>query len=360
MGVAVLIPAYRPGEALVRVVTPLAASGEITAIVVVDDGSGPAYAGIFDAVRRQPGVYLLRHAVNLGKGAALRMGMNFVLCELPDPTSVVTADADGQHHPDDILKIASRLASNPDALILGVRQFEGDIPFRSRFGNTATSLAFRYLVGEKLLDTQTGLRGVPNGFMPHLLKLTSRGYEFELDMLIMAKHRCWRIVQEPIRTIYEPGNPSSHFNPVLDSIRAYAVLLRFTGISVLTAILDNLVFYVAYTTCGSIAASQAAARIASIIFQYSALRATVFASRQKHRTVLPKFVAAVAMQGLVSYAIIRGLIGGAHMHLVIAKPLAEGLLFLIGFVVQRDWIFTRTRRVEAPGAAVRAAGGASR
>lgn len=358
MRVGVLIPAYHPGEALIRIVSALAAS-DVEAIVVVDDGSGPAYAPVFEAVRKVPRVHLLRHAINLGKGAALRTGINHVLCELPGLGGIVTADADGQHHPGDILRVASRLAREPDALVLGARLFEGAVPLRSRLGNAVTRLAFRYLVGERLLDTQTGLRGLPRRLLPHLLAFKSRGYEFELDMLIAAKHRGWRIAEERIRTIYEPGNPSSHFNPLLDSVRAYVVLLRFAAISVLTAILDNVVFCIAYTSLGTLAGSQAAARGVAMVFQYTAVRGAVFSSRQSHRVLLPKFVATVALQGLLSYAIIRALAGGGYVTLLIAKPLAEGLLFLAGFLVQRDWIFSRARQPNAPEAAITAAGKAS-
>ncbi len=340
MDVAALIPAYRPTEALLALVRTLERS-ELAAIIVVDDGSGPEYAPLFQRVRLCTKVRLLRHAVNLGKGAALRTGMNFALCEMPGLHGVVTADADGQHHPEDILRVASALAAQSGRLVLGARLFEGKIPFRSRLGNSVTRFAFRYLVGQKLRDTQTGLRGIPRALMPELLKINSRGYEFELDMLITAKHHGWRITEEPIRTIYEPGNPSSHFNPLLDSVKAYAVLLRFSGVSLMTAILDNLVFYLAYSQIGSIALSQTAARSAAIVFQYTASRNAVFFSRQPHRSVFPKFLLAVVVQGSISYAMIRGLVGPAHMSLIFAKPLAEGILFALSFLVQRDFIFSK-------------------
>src|SRR5262249_16736655 len=92
MNVAVLIPAYRPDCALPRLVEQLSADG-YRAIVVVDDGSGPDYAALFAELDRAT---VLRHAVNLGKGAALKTGFNHILCDYPDAAGVVTADADGQ------------------------------------------------------------------------------------------------------------------------------------------------------------------------------------------------------------------------------------------------------------------------
>src|SRR5947209_5909694 len=134
---AVVIPAYRPSAGLIELVRNLTAK-PLPAIVVVDDGSGPEFREIFDRLSEFPNVRLLRHAVNLGKGAALKTAFNYVLCEFPDLTGVVTADADGQHHPDDIERVAAKLEEHPDALVLGAREFCGNVPSRSTIENAAT------------------------------------------------------------------------------------------------------------------------------------------------------------------------------------------------------------------------------
>ena len=196
------------------------------AIVVVDDGSGPAFAPTFEQCK----VTVLRHEKNLGKGAALRTGIKYALAHHPD-CGVVTADADGQHHAEDIIKVAGRLEREPDAMILGARGFDGDVPGRSRVGNRVSRLVFRMLMGQNLGDTQTGLRGIPRRLLRDLAMMNSTGYEFEVDMLTAAKHLSVPIVEQPIRTIYAPGNPTSHFNPLKDSMRIGFVLARFTMLS---------------------------------------------------------------------------------------------------------------------------------
>ena len=87
---AVVIPAYRPSAALEEVVRALAQRSFPT-ILVVDDGSGPEFAAIFARVAAVPGVQLLRHATNLGKGAALKTGINHAACTIPSLAGVVTA-----------------------------------------------------------------------------------------------------------------------------------------------------------------------------------------------------------------------------------------------------------------------------
>ncbi len=105
-----------------------------------------------------------------GEGAALKTGLNYALVKCRNLRGVVTADGDGQHHPDDIVHVAESLAPEGNALVLGVRGFSGRVPLRSRLGNDITRGLMHALVGQKLADTQTGLRGIPNRLIPHLLR----------------------------------------------------------------------------------------------------------------------------------------------------------------------------------------------
>ncbi len=343
---AVVIPAYKPSGALVDVVRALAANS-FAAMVGVDDGSGPVFSNAFECVAALPEVILLRHAVNLGKGAALKTGINHALCSVPDLLGLVTADADGQHHPDDIERVAARLLADPGSLVLGCRTFHRDVPLRSRFGNILTSGVMHALMGRKLSDTQTGLRGIPASFALRVLKLEADGYEFEMEMLLTAHQLSTPVVEEPIRTIYEPGNQSSHFNPIVDSMKIYFVLLRFGSVSLLTALLDGLIFYVAYRQSGNILGSQVLARLFSLTFNYSLVRSSVFYSHQRHRSVLPKYLLLVLASGTASYAGIRLLTGNLGINPVIAKVVAETVLFFLNFAAQRLLIFKPENAVAA-------------
>lgn len=336
----VLIPAYQPGDSLVEVVRALSLS-PVLAIVVVDDGSGSAFNPSFDRVRNLPRVTVLRHERNLGKGAGLKTGMRHILATFPHAVAVVTADADGQHHPADILKVCHRLAGSPQALIMGVRGFEGKIPFRSRFGNEITRKVMKVVLGRDLSDTQSGLRAIPRALMEQLVKVPASGYEFELEMLVAAKHLGVPLVEQPIRTIYQPDNPTSHFHPLRDSMRIYFVLLRFSLVSLLSSALDNLLFFFTVQAGVSLIGAQLAARVVSVLFNYSAVRRAAFHSGEAHRVVLPRYLALVGSNVLLSYAGIQLIISLFPVGLFTAKVLSESVLFLANFVVQRDLIFTR-------------------
>lgn len=334
--VAVVIPAFRPGPALPELIRQMAPSA--LPVFVVDDGSGPAFDVLFQSL---PEVHLTRHAENRGKGAALKTGIREALRELPGVAAVVTADSDGQHAVPDILRVAEAVSRAQRALVLGVRHFGAGVPFRSRFGNRLTRAVLHLVLGRRLSDTQTGLRGIPSTLCEPLLAVPSNGYEFELDMLVTARHHRYRFCEVPIATIYRGENEGSHFNPLLDSLKIYFVLLRFTFISLATAAIDNAVFLMVHGHIGSVAGSQACGRLAALLFSYGMARRAVFLTREPHRTTLPKYLALVTLSGAASYGMIRLLMHFLSMEVLPAKLLAEGALFLINFVIQRDWVFIK-------------------
>jgi glycosyltransferase involved in cell wall biosynthesis len=341
-GFAILIPAYRPGHVLIDVIRQLA-SGKQEAIVVVDDGSGPAYSAIFEELGHAPEVHVIRQPSNRGKGSALKCGIAYILRACPEIRGIVTVDADGQHDPADVRKVCARFEENPDALVLGARSFGGSIPRRSEFGNRLARRVMRTVLGHRLSDSQTGLRAIPAVLLRGALKMRGTRYEFELETLIAAKHMGVRILEESIRTIYEPGNPSSHFHPFRDSMRIGYVLLRFSMIAILSAILDNLVFYFLFRATGSIIGAQIGARIPSIFFNYTAVKRAVFLSEEPDRILLPRYLLLVAVSGCLSYTGITVLTSMLPVNVLLAKVIVETLLFTVNLTIQREWVFTKRR-----------------
>lgn len=223
----IIIPAYQPDEDLVKLVGELTQDHE-QMILIVDDGSTGASRELIDSIDTHAGqVKIIHHPVNLGKGQALKTGFNSFLAAYGDDcVGVVTADADGQHGITDILRVASTLQDHPQALCLGIRKFEENTPLQRSIGNRLTILVFKLITGVRVMDTQTGLRGIPTEFLPDLLHLTESGYDFELDMLILAAKSKYQFIEIPIQTIYHPQNKGSHYKYLRDSLKIYSVFIR--------------------------------------------------------------------------------------------------------------------------------------
>lgn len=343
MELAALIPAYSPAEPLIKLVQELSSSA-FSAIVVVNDGSRPECEKIFHEISQLPKVSTVCHATNLGKGAALKTGLNYAYCKYPNVIGVVTIDADGQHLVKDALMVADSLRQHPNSVVIGVRAFNKDVPLRSMFGNQLTKKLFRFLVGQHLTDTQSGLRGIPRGFIGKLLKIDSRGYEFELDMLLACKYSNTPIVEREITTVYLDGNQSSHFNPIFDSMKIYFVLFRFMLASLATALIDYTIFIITHGMTSSLVSSQVAARGIAMMFNYTAVKKAVFYSDQKHSSTFPKYALLVLVCGSLSLLLINIITSFTTLNILSAKMVSELLIFLANFAVQRDFIFTKSTK----------------
>lgn len=332
-----LIPAYEPDGQLPTLAEALAAEG--FRVLIVDDGSGPAYAEVFAGCGERATV--LRHEKNLGKGAALKTGLAWIRDHGPESCTVVTADADGQHLPQDVLRICQVAELEPEALVLGGRRFAGQVPLRSRLGNGLTRWVFRLSTGVRVYDTQTGLRAFSKALLPELLEIPGQRYEYEMNMLLALARGGKPIRELPIQTVYLEGNRSSHFHPLRDSARIYGEILKFSAASLAGFLLDYSLFTLLSVLSGSVVFSNLAARLVSGVVNYSLNRKLVFQSK-----------AGLARSGLQYALLALGILGVNTLALwvlvtllgwnrYLAKLLVELLLFTVSYVVQKRWIFHR-------------------
>lgn len=337
--ISILIPAYNPEQQLLLLIKELTDYG-FTSIIVVNDGSAVSCAPVFNAIGKIAQCRLLHHAVNLGKGRALKTGLNYLQTQVPDLCGVITCDADGQHLAEDVVKVAKRLKNNPESLVLGVREFGTNVPLRSKLGNVITRGIFYVLVGKYLSDTQTGLRGIPARFIPSLLRLGGEGYEYEMNMLIATKMQHIDVIEERITTIYLENNRSSHFNPLLDSMKIYFLILRFSCSSIVASLLDLVLFTVSYKITSNILFSVFLGRytIGSLVNFYMN-RNFVFHHRIRLLNTIVRYYLFATILGISAFLLIRAVIGYFDVSVIMAKIIVETFLFFISFTVQRDYIF---------------------
>lgn len=122
-------------------------------------------------------------------------------------------------------------------------------------------------------------------------------------------------------------------------------LARFGLVSILTTILDNLVFYTVFRISASVVLSQVVARLVALTFNYTVSRSAVFRSGAKHLSTFPKYLGLVCLNGWLSYFVITFLIARSHLQVLLAKLIAESILFLVSFAIQRNFVFTSNRKL---------------
>lgn len=335
-----VVPAYKPGPRLVELVGRLKEQGLFSAILAIDDGSGEEYAGLFAELERM-GCTVLRHAVNLGKGMALKTGFNHACLHWPTACGVVTFDADGQHLPEDIAAVGRALRERAPSLVLGTRGFGKNVPLRSAVGNRLTRAVMALVGGIRVSDTQTGLRGIPLSFLRPLLRLKTAGYDFELDMLMTARQHRIPFVEVPIATVYEENNKSSHFNPILDSMKIYLVIIRFGFSSLLSAIVDYIVFSICILCGMDIMKSVIMCRTVSGTLNFMINKKYVFKSSSNAVSSLALYALLVFVSGSISYILIDTLSVKYHWNVFLAKFVVESVLYFMNFLIQREVIFGR-------------------
>lgn len=333
MGYIALIPAYKPEEVMLPFLHDL--KERFGTIVVVDDGSGKEYKGIFDAVRMM-GIDVTAHAVNLGKGRAIKTGLNFIMQKYPDCDGVITADCDGQHAPEDIVAVRDALIASPECLIVGGRRFTGNVPRRSRAGNGVMRVLFTLSTGMKIYDTQTGLRGIPRSLFARLLRLPGERYEYEINMLLRLSEWGVKPKEIPIKTIYLNENKGSHYNTLRDSLRIGARMLLFALGSIVSFLVDYGVFILLTVLGLPYWGAFGLARAVSCTVNYLINSNVVFRGNCTRKTMLKYY--ALALFVLFLGMGVMGLTASLQMPVLI-KLCYDLVMYVFNYFMQRDVVF---------------------
>ncbi|MDR1188284.1 MAG: glycosyltransferase family 2 protein [Bifidobacteriaceae bacterium] len=194
----VVVPAYNEARVIDQILTGLVA--RFPHVCVVDDASTDQ-TGLIAETFFDQGVRLVTHPINLGQGAALQTGFEYVLGD-PELARVVTFDADGQHSVDDAARLARRLDDGFD-VVLGSR-FLGVAPDMGRLKRMALKLAVAYTnfsTGVRLTDAHNGLRAM-NRNAVEAMELTQPGMAHATEIIERLKSASLRHTEEGVEIRY--------------------------------------------------------------------------------------------------------------------------------------------------------------
>lgn len=217
---AVVIPVFNHGRTVRSVIQEVLALH--LPVFVVDDGSTDAGRRM---LQNTPGIHLLRHTVNRGKGAALLTGMQ---AAATTADWAITLDADGQHHAGDALVLMGAIVPGTRPIVVGHRtdMRQAGTPWTSRSGRAFSNFWVRLSGGPSIRDSQSGFRIYP---LPEVLHLDvqARRYQFEVEVLVRAAWHRIPVIQAPVSVTYPIGSARiSHFRPFVDFLRNSATFTR--------------------------------------------------------------------------------------------------------------------------------------
>lgn len=221
MKAAVIIPVYNHEQRIGEVIGQALKLG--LPLFVIDDGSTDSTPKIINDI---PGISVIHHPVNLGKGAALLTGFAAAVAQGCD--WAITIDGDGQHLPEDAASLLRAAGEGRRIIVVGRREgmVGKNVPWTSRFGRGFSNFWVWAAGGPFISDSQSGFRLYPLPEALHLGVKATR-YQFEVEVLVRAKQRGIETVEAPVRVVYQAkGERVSHFRPWLDFRRNSATFSR--------------------------------------------------------------------------------------------------------------------------------------
>ena len=180
----VIIPLFNESKVLNEVIDKV--QGTFKNIIVIDDGSTD---NSYELLLKKD-ITLIRHPINLGQGAAIATGFEYVK-KIENAFAVITFDADGQHSIDDAKKFAEAILNCDEEIIFGSRFLgnEKNIPYIKRNVLKIATFFTNIITGMKLSDTHNGLKAIKKSCIKKI-DLDINGYAFESQLIYqISKHR---------------------------------------------------------------------------------------------------------------------------------------------------------------------------
>ena len=222
MKIIVGIPAFNEEKNIASIITKLSTIADT--ILVCDDGSTDLTA----TIAKKIGAIVIKHEKNLGYGAAIRS--LFLKAKDLDGDVLVTFDADGQHRIDDIKNVIKPIVNQEADLVIGSRfldESEKEVPQYRKVGIKVITKITNASIKKQLTDSQSGFRAYSRKIISEL-NPSETGMGVSTEILIKASSKNFRIVEVPIKIIYE-GNTSTH-NPITHGSSVIISTIKYTSL----------------------------------------------------------------------------------------------------------------------------------
>lgn len=213
--ISVIVPAYNEAKAIGGVLQSILDLPLNIELIVVDDGSTDDTA----EVARAHGARVIRHPTNRGNGAAVRTGIRNAHGDI-----IVFMDADGQHNPQDILRLTDEMESYD--MVVGARPWNSGMWHRN-IANAIYKAFASYITGFHVKDLTSGFRAIRASLAKSLCYLLPNTYSYPTTMTLAVAKAGYGIKYIPIE-VRKRAAGSSKISLVSDGMRFFVIMAKIT------------------------------------------------------------------------------------------------------------------------------------
>lgn len=319
MNIKIIIPSYNPKDKLIDLVNELI-KNNFDNILIIDDGSDTESKKIYSKIPKK--VKIIYHDKNMGKGCALKTGIATIKKE----DAFITVDSDGQHKVKDILKIKQHLEKND--VVIGKRNFnKKSVPFKSKLGNKISRIIFKFIIGKKCPDTQSGLRGINSKYKELCLNTEGNRFEYEMNILEELVNRNIKIDYIGIETVYENNNKDTNFKCIKDSFLIYKKHLKNLFISIIKILISFILFFISYKLLKYLKITRINRIFLSTVISY-----LIYISKNMKKNPSKK-ISIYIIEMCISFIIVYKYRN--RLNLFLLKPMIDILIFILFNIINR-------------------------
>jgi glycosyltransferase involved in cell wall biosynthesis len=217
--ISVIIPTFNEGEGIGNVVKQIQVVvnklDKSHEIIVIDDGSTDDTS----KNAQNAGAKVIQHPYNIGNGAAVKTGIRHARGEI-----LVTIDGDGQHDPNDILKLVNQIG--PYDMVVGSRNRDSDTAAHRDIANMVFNSLATYISGRKIEDLTSGFRAIKTHIARQFIYLLPNKFSYPTTITLSVVRAGYSLGYEPIKFARRDGKSKSKIRPLQDGLRFLMIILK--------------------------------------------------------------------------------------------------------------------------------------
>lgn len=219
--IAIIIPAKNEQTSIAHVIEnikkiTLPDPFQLLEIIVVNDGSSDKTSHLAS----EAGAKVINHRYSKGNGASIKTGVRETTADI-----IVFMDGDGQHSPDDIPMLLTKLKSGFD-MVVGARQKGSQASIGRSLANKFYNKFASYMTGHKIEDLTSGFRAVKANKFREFLSLLPNGFSYPTTSTMAFFRAGYSVAYQPIHAAQREDNSISHIHPLKDGIRFLLIIFK--------------------------------------------------------------------------------------------------------------------------------------